>query len=167
MDDADLDLDTRLSALAGRAPGRDDPPALVSVGRRRRLVLSLTLGPVLVLALVATATAGLVAVNQLAKAYPGIENPGQPLAGARLECLTPPQAAAFLAGHGYRDVVWQVESGDVHGPKGASRSIQQATPPEHGYVIPTSVLDDGRLYVVIDQRTGATGMGACAGMPMP
>jgi hypothetical protein len=33
-------------------------------------------------------------------------------------------------------------------------------------VIPGSIID-GRLYMVVDQRAGASGVGACNGMAMP
>jgi hypothetical protein len=79
--------------------------------------------------------------------------------------MAPSQAAAFLAAHGYVDVVWQVESGD--GSKGGSTTVQGTTPPTHGYVIPGAVLADGRLHMLVDERAGATGVGACAGEPMP
>ena len=45
------------------------------------------------------------------RGYPGVENPGQPLAGVHLECMSPPQAAAYLATRGYTHVLWQVDSG--------------------------------------------------------
>ena len=61
--------------------------------------------------------------------------------------------------------MWQVESG-VAGEK-TGRSIQQATPPDHGYVVPAAILSDGKLYMIVDQRTGATGGGACPDLPMP
>ncbi len=163
----DLDLDTRLIALAARAPGRDDPPALSRTYRRRRLAIPMTLAPILVLAIVATAGAAVVAVNQLAHAYPGIQNPGQPLEGAGLECMSPPVAAVYLAAHGYPDVVWEVQTGAISNSKGLSGGGPQSTPPDHGFVIPAAVLDDGKLHVVVDQRVGATGTGACFGMPMP
>ena len=163
MTDSTLDLDARLAALAARAPGRDDPPPLNPGRRRPRLMVAAALA----LTVVAAAGGAVVAVNQLVRSYPGIENPGQPLAGANLECMSPPDAAAFLAAHGYTKVVWQVESGVVDGAKGTNRSIQQSTPPEHGYVVPVAVLDDGRLHMIADQREGATGTGPCYGMPMP
>ncbi len=169
MTDIDNDIDARLVALAARAPGRDDPPSLVQDRRRGRFAAPLALGSILVLGVVATA-AGTVIVQTMAEGRPGIENPGQPLAGANMECMTPPSAAAFLAAHGYRDVVWQVETGQVTdsaGGKGPSSTADQATPPEHGYVIPASVAGDGKLYMVVDQRVGATGVGACFGKPMP
>jgi hypothetical protein len=165
--DLDLDLEARLSALAARAPGRDDPPALTRANRRRRLAIPMTLAPLLVLALVATAGAAVVAVNQLAHADPGIENPGQPLEGAGLECMSPPAAAVYLAAHGYPDVVWEVQTGAISNSKGSGGGFQRSTPPDHGFVIPASVLDDGKLHIVVDQRVGSTGTGACFGMPMP
>jgi hypothetical protein len=165
MTDTD-DLEARLTALAARAPGGDDPPALTGA-RRGRIAIPIALAPILVLAIVATTAAGVVVVGGLAAGQAeGIENPGQPLAGARMECMTPPQAAAFLAAHGYTDVVWQVETGDASTKVGAA-SVQQAAPPEHGYVIPGAILGDGKLHMVIDQRRGASGVGACFGMPMP
>ncbi len=165
MDDSDLDLelDTRVAALEARAPGRGDPPRLTQGARRGRLTASLTLAPLLLLGVVATAAAGAVVVGQQATGREGIQNHGQPLAGARMECMTPPEAAAYLAERGYPDVVWQVEAGDptAGGGKGATTSTQQATAPEHGYVVPGSILDDGRPIMIVDQRVGATGHGDC------
>jgi hypothetical protein len=103
-------------------------------------------------------------VNGLLRAAPGVENPGQPLAGANLECMTPPGAAAYLSARGYTNVVWQVESGDSSGKAGGS--VQQRTAPAHGYVVPGSIVD-GTLLMVVDQRDGATGTGACPNLPMP
>jgi hypothetical protein len=159
------DLDTRLAALAARAPGGGDPPALPRPRRGGRLAAPLALAPLLVLALVASAAAGGAVVATLVQSYEGVQNPGQPLEGAHLECLAPPRAAAYLAERGFTDVVWQVESG-VAGEK-SGRSVQQATPPEHGYVIPGAILSDGKLYMIVDQRVGATGGGACPDLPMP
>ena len=53
------------------------------------------------------------------------------------------------------------------GRKGSSSSVHVATPPAHGYVIPGSLLPDGTVIMVVDQRDGATGVGACYGHPMP
>ena len=174
MNDTDLDLalNRRLTALEARAPVWTDPPSLPAGGRRgSRFAASLTVAPVLVIGMVATAVAGTAVISRLtAEGYPGIENPGQPLAGASMECMTPPEAAAFLATRGYTDVVWQVETGTVlmlEGGKGSSSSVQQSVPPAHGYVIPGSVGGDGRLTMVVDQRVGATGVGDCFGAPMP
>ncbi len=168
MQDFDQDLSARLAALEGRAPASGGPPVLP--GRhRRRFALPIALAPALALAVVATTAAGVV-VSQLAQSHPGIENPGQPLAGAEMECMTPPEAAAFLAGHGFTDVDWQVESGAVigaDGGKGTSSTTHQSIAPTHGYVIPGALLDDGQVIMVVDQRVGATGVGACVGIPMP
>ena len=168
--DIDLDLDRRLTALEARAPGRDAPPALPTNGRRgRRLAIPLTLAPILLLAMVATVAGGAIVVRGLVTASEGIQNPGQPLAGAHMECMTPPEAAAFLAGHGFPVVVWQVEAGDpaIGSGKGAWTTRQQATPPEHGYVVPGTILEDGRPIMIVDQKVGAEGVGDCFGMPMP
>jgi hypothetical protein len=168
-DDLDLDLDTRLTALEARAPVSSPPPSLPS-RRRRRLAVSMAMAPALILALVATAAAGAVVITRMAEGYPGIENPGQPLAGAAMECMTAPEAAAFLAAHGYAKVDWQVESGTVltaDGGKGSSTSVHVSAPPAHGYVIPGSLLPDGTVIMVVDQRDGATGVGDCFGHPMP
>jgi hypothetical protein len=166
----DLDLSTRLAALEARAPGSHQPPALPGRGRRGRFAIPLAMAPVLVLAIVATTAAGAVVVSNLVKEYPGIQNPGQPLAGAHMECMSPPEAAAFLAAHGFTNVDWQVEGGDpsrkIDG-QAATTSVHRAVPPEHGYVIPGSLLDDGSVIMIVDQRVGATGVGDCFGHPMP
>jgi hypothetical protein len=173
MNDHDIQLDrtidARLAALEARAPGRDDPPTLPAAKRRGRFALSFAVAQLLVLAMVATAAAGaVVVIGQLVTGREGIQNPGQPLAGAHMECMTPRDAAAFLAQRGYPDVVWQVERGDPGAAgKGSTTSTQQPTPPEHGFVIPGSILDDGRPIMIIDQRVGATGVGDCFGHPMP
>ncbi len=160
------DIDTRLAALEARAPGRDDPPGLPRTARRRRLATPVALAGALVLVIAASAAAGGAIVASLeARGAPGVENPGQPLEGAKLECMAPPAAAAYLAAHGFADVTWQVETGDIDTKTGTSH--QQTTPPDHGYVVPGSILSDGKLYMVVDQRTGATGSGACPDLPMP
>jgi hypothetical protein len=160
MTDTEGDLRDRLIAMESRLE-TPEPPALPS-RRSRRLALSFAAGPLLVLAVVATAAAGIVIANQ-AHAYPGVENPGQPLAGARMECMTPPQAAAYIAAHGIANVTWQVErdaSGPVVDGKKPSTSTQQATPPDTGLVVPGSIVD-GTLLMVVDQRAGAQTSGAC------
>jgi hypothetical protein len=159
-------LAPRIAALEARAPGRDNPPALPT-SRRPRWVVATAAAALLILAAAGTVGAGIVITGQQAQAVPGIENPGQALYGANLECMSPPQAAAFLAAHGYRDVVWQVESGDPSLGKAGLSSVQQSTPPEHGFVVPAAVLGEGKLHIVIDQRVGATGVGNCHGMTMP
>jgi len=164
------DIDTRLAALEARAPVRDDPPELPRPGRRRRLARPVALAAVLVLAVVASATAGGAVVATLFgfRATPGVQNPGQPLEGAKLECMSPRQAAAYLAEHGFTDVVWQVETGIVgFRPGAAGTSVQKSSPPAHGYVVPGSILSDGKLYMIVDQRVGSTGGGACPDLPMP
>jgi hypothetical protein len=170
MDRHDLDLDTRLAALEARAPGSARPPVLPARGRRGRFAVSTAMAALLVLAVVATTTAGAVFVSGLVQDYPGIQNPGQPLAGAHMECMAPREAAAFLAAHGFTNVDWQVEGGDptrkVDG-QDATTSVHMRIPPEHGYVIPGSVLKDGSVIMIVDQRVGATGVGDCFGHPMP
>ena len=32
---------------------------------------------------------------------------------------------------------------------------------------PGAILSDGKLYMVVDQRAGATGSGSCPDLPMP
>jgi hypothetical protein len=165
----ETDLESRLAALEARAPGGSEPPALVVGSRRgrRSLLTGFATAPVALLLVASTALAGGVVIGGLvAQAHPGAENPGQPLAGAGLECMTPRQAAEYLAAHGFTQVVWQVESSGTGG-KGSDTSTQVAAPPEHGYVVPGAILGDGQLIMIIDQRAGATGVGACHGEPMP
>jgi hypothetical protein len=170
MDNDDLDLASRLAALEARAPADATPPVLPNRRRRGRFAVPIAMAPVLVLAIVATTAAGAIVVSGLVKGYPGIQNPGQPLAGAHMECMSPPEAAAFLASHGFADVDWQVEGGDpnlkINGQDGTT-TVHRAVPPEHGYVVPGSLLDDGSVIMVVDQRVGATGVGDCYGHPMP
>ena len=168
--DHDDDLHGRLAALEARAPVDTTPPALPSRRRRGRFAVPIALAPVFVLAIVATAAAGAVVVANLAEEHEGIQNPGQPLAGAHMECMSPPEADAFLADHGFAEVDWQVETGRTVAPdggKGSSSTVHQSTPPEHGHVIPGSLLEDGTVIMVADQRVGATGVGDCFGSPMP
>lgn len=164
----DTDLKTRLAAIEARAPGAQQPPELLRSppGWRHRLFASVAFAPGLVLAIAVTATAGGAIAGILAvRGYPGAQNPGQPLAGANLECMSPPAAASYLATNGYTDVVWQVETGSVS--ENTDSTTQQETPPEHGFVVPGAFLGDGRLIMIVDQRVGATGVGACYGNPMP
>ena len=160
------DIDARLVALETRLPVEAAPPRIESAtgGHRRRRAIALVAAPIMVLALGATAVAGPTVYGLLVRGAPGIENEGQPLYGANMECMSPPQAAAFLAARGYTDVVWQIEVTDK-GP-GAANPEQVAWPPAHGYVIPGAVFD-GQLHMIVDQRPGATGVGACFRMPMP
>jgi hypothetical protein len=170
MDHDDLDLTSRLAALEARAPAKANPPVLPARRRRGRFAAAIAMAPVLVLAVVATSAGAAVVVSGLVRGYPGIQNPGQPMAGVHMECMSPPEAAAALAAHGFIRVVWQVEGGDpntkING-QDATTSVQQTVPPEHGFVIPGSLQDDGSVIMVIDQRVGATGVGDCYGSPMP
>jgi hypothetical protein len=99
------DLDTRIAALERRVPVDAAPPDIAPARRRtRRRALALTAAPVLVPAIAATAVAG---VNLVGTYVIGPTGPVDPaLAGAGLECMTPPEAAAWLASHGYDAVVW-------------------------------------------------------------
>jgi hypothetical protein len=168
--DDDRDLSGRLASLESRIQVDATPPALPSRRRRGRFAVPIAMAPVFALGIVATTAAGAIVVANLAEGRPGIQNPGQPLAGAHMECMSPPEADAFLADRGFPDVDWQVETGTAvaaDGGKGSSSTVHQANPPEHGYVIPGSLLEDGRVIMVADQRTGATGVGDCFGSPMP
>jgi hypothetical protein len=158
MDAFDQALGNRLATLEasvsvpGRLPDLNRPT-------QRHVGVSLVVGAFLALVVAATAVGSVVLVSNLVRGYPGIESPGQPLAGADLECMSPPRAAAFLAGHGYAGVVWEVTPS-------AGAGYETTTPPEHGYVVPGAIGGDGVLHMVIDQRAGG-GVGACAGKPMP
>lgn len=158
----DDELDARLAALEGRAPTAGFPPGPSATRpRRRRFGSPGLVAAGLTLVLGATAVAG-GAVLEAVRGHEGVQNTGQPLHGAKMECMSPPEAEAFLTGKGFVDVVWQVESGT--GKEG--RSVQQTLAPEHGYVIPGAIID-GTLHMVVDQREDATGTGACFRMKMP
>ena len=158
LDDFDETLGTRLAALQASVSTPVHVPNL-SPPKRKHVGLSLVFGTLLALVVAATAVGSVVLVSNLVRGYPGVESPGQPLAGANLECMTPPQAVAFLTGRGYRGVVWEVT------PR-VGAGYESASPPEHGYVVPGAIGADGVLHMVIDQRAGG-GVGACYGKPMP
>jgi hypothetical protein len=162
MDDKVLGV--RLAAMESRAPGAQ-PPIPLSTSKQRRLFAPIALAPAMLLLVVATAAAAGAAGMLGVVGYPGAENPGQPLQGAGLECMSPPAAAAYLSGHGYDNVVWQVEVGSES--ENTDVSHQEVTAPEHGYVVSGAFDSDGRLIVIVDQRVGSTGSGACNTIPMP
>ena len=88
--------------------------------------MPLAIAPALVLAVVATAVgAGIVAVDHLARASPRHREP-RPAARGRAPGVHDAARGGARSWRrtATRDVVWQVESGDVNGPKGASRSVQ-------------------------------------------
>jgi hypothetical protein len=163
MNETDTDLRDRLVAMESRL-GTAEPPAL-PVRRIRRVALSIVGGSLLVLALVATAAAGVIVIGGPVRGFPGVENPGQPLAGAQMECMTPPQAAAFIAVHGITKVQWQVEqddpSADVPGRPG-SKTLFQGTAPETGIVVAGAIVD-GTLLMLVDQRGFAARPPHCVG----
>jgi hypothetical protein len=158
----ETELRDRLASIESRIPAFPAPE--LATARRHHFSLSVASAGLLVLAFAATVAGAVVVSGLTAGQAPGIENPGQPLEGARMECMTPPDAAAFLAAHGYTDVVWQIEAGldkDGHSTTFAS------TPPAHGFVVPGAILDDGKLHMVIDQRPGTQTAGVCGAMSMP
>ena len=121
------DIDTRLAALEARAPGRRsaraDATAAVAPVRdppRHRL----RPGP----------RHGRLGCRRRSRrgdprpGHRGVQNPGQPLEGAKLECMSPPEAAAYLAERGFTDVVWQVESGVAGEKSGALRPAGRRRP---------------------------------------
>jgi hypothetical protein len=154
---ADVDMDERLAQLEGRVPDAE-PPAIR--GRRAPRVLGGSLaGTILVLVAATTVGAGAVILSDAVRVTPGVQNPGQPLHGAGLECMSPPEAEAYLNDHGFANAVWQVE-------RDGFDTVQVSTPPEHGYVVPGSIID-GILIMIVDQRASASGVGDCNGDPMP
>lgn len=97
------DLDTRLAALERRVPVGVAPPALDRGRRRARSrLIPLVVAPALALAVAASVFAG---ANIVIVFLSGYTDPS--LATAGLECMTPPEAAAWLAAHGRTRVVWE------------------------------------------------------------
>jgi hypothetical protein len=163
--DNDLDLGVRLSRILDRLPTEGQPPAH-RVPRHRRVVgLTVTFVLAVLLASVVGVAAVPTLVGTLVHGQPGIQNSGEQLANAGMECMSPPEAATYLAAHGFSNVVWEVQSGDL--AQNTSVSTSQSAPPAHGYVVPGAVLDDGKLHMIVDQRVGATGTGKCSQMSMP
>jgi hypothetical protein len=78
--------------------------------------------------------------------------------------MSPTEAAEYLTAHGFANVSWQVETGEISGKNGTTSHV--SSPPPHGFVVPGSIID-GQLLMIIDQRVGAIGTGACPDEPMP
>jgi len=157
---SDRELGDRLAALESRVDAVAAPE--LQPRRSRRMALSFVAAPLLILAVAGTAVAGIAIANQ-AHGAPGVENPGQPLYGARMECMTPPQAAAYISAHGITKVTWQVESDAPAQPgsvKPGSTTVIQTAAPETGVVVPGAIVD-GTLLMVVDQRQGAPLSGVC------
>ena len=154
----DIELDKRLGQLEARVPGAEAP---MLGGRRRapRILGGSLAGTILVLLAATTVVGGAVIVSGVGRTAPGVQNPGQPLYGAGLECMSPPEAEAYLTDHGFPDAVWQVWRDGL-------ATVLVSTPPEHGFVVPGSILD-GVLYMIVDQRASGAAVGACFGAPMP
>lgn len=155
----DSELKARLSELEARVPVTAAP----APGRRRRMtpLLGGSLAAAVVLLVAATATIGAAVVTRTdVRGYPGVENPGQPLAGAKLECMTPPQAQAYLTAHGFTNVVWQIE-------RDGSATAFASNPPARGYVIAGFIDDEGVLNMLVDQRASAQPFPSCSGSPTP
>ncbi len=154
----DSELDERLTQLEARVPSVN-APAIPARRQAQRLVGGSLAGSILVLLAATTVVGGAVIVSGAVRGGPGVENPGQTLHGAGLECMSPPEAAAYLTAHGFTDTIWQVE-------RDGSASVQVSVPPEHGYVVPGTIVE-GVLLMVVDQRASASGVGECFGNPMP
>jgi hypothetical protein len=163
--DSEVDLRLRLTRIIDQLPIVGEPPAYQEHRHRRIAGLSATSALALMLVSAAGVAAISTVVGTLVIGHSGIENPGEALANAGLECMSPPDAASYLAAHGFSSVVWEVQSGDL--AQDTDVSTIQSTPPAHGYVVPGAVLEDGKLHVIVDQRVGATGTGKCAQMSMP
>ncbi len=157
MIDPESDLRERLVAMESRLATAAPPEIRSRSGRR--VALSFAAAPLLVVVLAGTAVAGAAIVSEAVRGYEGVENPGQPLYGAQLECMTPPQAAAYIAAHGITKVQWQVEQDDPAANTAdrlGSRTILQATAPDTGQVVAGAIVGDGTLDMLVDQRQGAT-----------
>ncbi len=153
MEELDPTVVRRIAAF--EASGQWATPPEVPQTRGRR-VWPIVLGPALAFAIVGSAV-GAVLVTDLVLPHASVEDPGQPLAGAQLECMSPLEARHFLEGRGFADVVWQVE-------RDTGQTVDSgSTLSDVGYVIPGSILSDGRLHMIVDARTGATPVGACSG----
>ncbi len=152
------ELEKRLGQLEARIPGAE-PPTLRGRRRGASILGGSLVGTMLVLVTATTVVGGALIVIGEVRNAPGVEGPGQPLQGAGLECMSPPEAAAYLADHGFTNTRWQIERDNA-------AMAHVSTPPEHGYVVPGSIID-GVLIMIVDQRASATGTGACFGDPMP
>ena len=169
---------TTTSSPAASAPWRRRAPATAAAARPARTVGGAAGSrsrwrwrPSCVLAIVATTAAGAAVIGRLAEGYPGHPEP-RPAAGRRDDGVhdarrRPPRSwppwlqRRRLAGRD-RD-----RSRRPTAARARARPSTSADPPAHGYVIPGSLLPDGQVIMVVDQRVGATGVGDCFGDPMP
>jgi hypothetical protein len=87
------------------------PPLAAEPRRRRRSALALVAAPILVLAIGATAIAGVGVIQMITTSSSGNLDIDDDIAKAGLECMTPPEAATWLADHGYKNVVWDTNAG--------------------------------------------------------
>jgi hypothetical protein len=186
------DIDTRLAAIEGRVPVEAGPPevAPAAARRRRRSTLALVAAPILVLAVGATALAGAEVIRIVTTTGSSALDVDDAIATAGLECMTPPEAAAWLAAHGYDDVVWDTSAGhgtidagpaasalpvlDPDGslPPAASNTpgegpglvppgvTRTTTPPPDGIVWPGPMMD-GTLLMFVDATPGAERPATC------
>lgn len=145
MDTFDLELARRLARLAEAVPVEAVPePHRGHVPGRR---LSGVLAGVTAAILIAGATVGGLVLFGVPTGHPGLFGPGRPLYCSGIERMTPPEAAAWLAAHGYV-VTWQIE--DVDAPS----SRQSTVPPMSGYII-DGVLKGNQMTLVVEVGQGA------------
>lgn len=152
------DLDTRLAAAERQVAVEAPPPALPARRGRGRRSLPLVAAPVLMLAFAAVVVAG-TGLQAVFVAAP----PDATLADAGLDCMTPPDAAAWLAAHGYKQVAWDsvVAPGGVAVAGKADGSGAQA--PEGS---PIPVPNDGSGIRGTTETSGVGAGPAPAGSPV-
>jgi hypothetical protein len=141
MDEFDTALHSRLGALEASVPISARPEHRRV---RRRFSLGTTLG-IAAACLLAGAVTGSAVTNQV-RSYPGLFGPDEIFHCSKLQEMAPPEAAAALAGLGYR-VTWQVES-----PTEQTRLSE--VPPDEGFIVGGALVDGGLLVVV---QTGPRG----------
>ena len=128
----DVTLRDRLLRLEAAAPSAL-PPVLPASATRTHKLRGLGMALAAVVLVGGAATAGSVVLNN-AHASPGLFNAGQPLACSGVDSMTPPEAAHWLAQHGYT-VTWQIETRNGGSTKDGSTSSRSTTPPQTGYVV--------------------------------
>lgn len=155
--DFELRLRQRLESLEATVPGPTRQPARSALAGKRRALRSFALASALVL----TAFVSGVAVARDTDpsgvvGHPGLENAGQPFEGVNLQCMTPPQAQAVIAGKGFH-VIWQIEDRDSSGR--GSTTLSTAAPLIG--VVEGGFIEGMTAHVVVSVGTGAVPFDAC------
>ena len=142
----DQALNDRLQAFESSVPVMGGPPPSRRPGVSRTRAALVAMAALVVLAGGAAGASGILE----ARDRPGAFNPGQPLHCKGLADMSPREAAAWLADHGYDDVTWQIEDRTPGVPKGQQRSEQSDVAPAKGKIATAVFITRTELIVLVE-----------------